>query len=117
MRPQFLLLSLGLLLPSFAIAQKLRATHAPEERQVGPGAAFFYRIVADTGSSRGLHLPAGTRTQVVGEFSPRWAIVQHQAYLYLAPAAQLAVAAPLPPPVPPPLVTPPISGALDTAGY
>ncbi|MGI4870668.1 MAG: hypothetical protein ACRYFX_05750 [Janthinobacterium lividum] len=88
MKTPLLLLSLGL--PLAAGAQKLVATHSPKVFKVGSEKAFLYRALTDTAAGKaGFFLYPGAEATVVGEFSPRWAVVKREGFLYITPTTSL----------------------------
>lgn len=78
-------------LPIAASAQKLVASHPSVTYKVGSEKAYLYQEVADTARNKsGSYLASGEDAYVVGEFSPRWAIVKRTGALYLTPTNRLA---------------------------
>jgi hypothetical protein len=80
----------SILLPVAATAQKLSATAPPTTYHVGSEKAPLYHTPADTVSKTGFFLSAGAEATVVGEYSPRWAIVKREGFLYLTPINKLS---------------------------
>jgi hypothetical protein len=88
MKAAFLFCSI--LLPLAATAQKLEATGPDRPYRVGSEQAPLYRTAADTAKKTGFFLSPNEQTTVVGEFSPRWAIVRRTGFLYITPTSKLA---------------------------
>lgn len=86
------LLSLCLLsLPIAASAQKLVASHPSVIYKIGSEKAYLYQEPADTARNKSTSfLSSGEDAFVVGEFSPRWAIVKRIGALYLTPTNKLS---------------------------
>lgn len=77
-------------LPLAASAQKLVASHPSITYKVGSEKAYLYQEPADTAHKSGAYITPGEDAYVVGEFSPRWAIVKRTGTLYLTPTSRLA---------------------------
>jgi hypothetical protein len=84
------LLFTSMLLPVVATAQKLVATHLSVTYKIGSEKAYLYQEPADTARKSGSYLAPGEDAFVVGEFSPRWAIVKRTGALYITPTNKLA---------------------------
>jgi hypothetical protein len=84
------LLFLILSMPLASHAQELVATHPSVTYRVGSEKASLYRTPADTANKSKWFLSPGEEAYVVGEFSPRWAVVKRTGTLYLPPARNLA---------------------------
>jgi hypothetical protein len=80
---------LGLVLPFAASAQKLVASHPSISYRIGSDKAFLYRSAADTVSKSKFFLSPNEEALVVGEFSPRWVVVNRGGFLYLTPSQAL----------------------------
>jgi hypothetical protein len=83
------LLFFVLSLPLAASAQKLVASHPSIAYHVGSDKAFLYRSAADTANKSKFSLSPGEEALVVGEYSPRWAVVNRGGFLYLTPTKAL----------------------------
>lgn len=88
MKATCLLLHGALLLPLAAAAQ-LAATKPPVTYHVGLTKAPLYRSAADTAGKPSRYLFSQAEATVVGQFSPRWVVVQQDGFFYLTPAAKL----------------------------
>jgi hypothetical protein len=78
-------------LPIAVSAQKLVASHPSVTYKVGGEKAYLYQEPADTAHNKSSsYLASGEDAFVVGEFSPRWAVVKRMGALYLTPANRLA---------------------------
>ena len=87
----FCLLFCGALaLPLAAVAQRLKATRAPFTYHVGLTKAPLYHSAADTTGKPSRYLFSQAEASVVGQFTPRWLVVQQEGFLYLMPAAKLS---------------------------
>lgn len=76
------------LLPLAASAQQLAATMPPVTYYVGPDKAPLFR--RDTLGRADVFAPAYSAVAVVGQFAPRWVVVQYAGFLYLTPVRNLA---------------------------
>jgi hypothetical protein len=84
------LLFCSFFLPLAATAQKLVATAPPKTYVAGKEKIPLYRTAADTaGKPSGFNIQPLSEVMVVGQFSPHWAIVKHDGFLYLASSASL----------------------------
>lgn len=84
------LLFCSIILPIAASAQKLVATAPQRIYNVGNTKVPLYRTAADTASKpSGFNLQPDEDVKVVGQFSPRWLLVKHDGFLYLASNAML----------------------------
>lgn len=79
----------ALALPLVSAGQRLNDSHPPVLYRVGLTRAPLYRSAADTARRPDAYLPSQSATSVVGEFSPRWAVVKREGFLYLTPTAAL----------------------------
>ena len=86
---RLLLLLACLTVAGAAQAQKLTAAHPSVTYKVGKEPAYLYREPADTTSKSSQFLSPSEEAYVVGEFSPRWAVVKRSGALYLTPARKL----------------------------
>jgi hypothetical protein len=84
------LLTSFLSLPLAANAQKMAASHPAVINHIGNERAYLFRTPADTATKSRFFLEPGEEVRVVGEYSPRWLVINRQGFLYLAQAQQLA---------------------------
>lgn len=88
-------------LPLAAAAQQPVDTHPAIDYVVGLHRAPLFHSLPDTLRTPSRYLPSQATASVVGQYSPRWAVVRLDGFLYFTPAALLldydpADAAPLP---------------------
>lgn len=84
-----ILLLASMLFPVAVSAQKPVATAKSVSYTVGREKAYLYRNAADTARKSGFYLEPGAEARVVGEFSPRWVVVNREGFLYFTAAQNL----------------------------